>query len=92
MRRFFLMGCAALVSMSVLAQRVEVRKSGDGKISINLASYRTGGDTASRTFLSVLKADLNILVILEIHTVMIILWLVIIAALILLEQVIFLIK
>jgi len=53
------MGCATLVSMSVLAQRVEVRKSGDGKISINLAAYRIGGDTASRTFLSVLKADLN---------------------------------
>jgi len=59
MRRLFLAGCAVLVSISVVAQRVEVRKSGDGKISINLASYRTGGDTASRTFLSVLKADLN---------------------------------
>jgi TolB protein len=43
----------------VFGQRVEVRKSGDGKIAINLASYRTGGDAASRTFLSVLKADLN---------------------------------
>ena len=59
MRRIFLMGCAALLSISAVAQRVEVRKAGDGKISINLASYRTGGDTASRTFLSVLKADLN---------------------------------
>ncbi len=59
MRRLFLVGCAALVSISAVAQRVEVRKSGEGKISINLASYRTGGDTASRTFLSVLKADLN---------------------------------
>jgi len=59
MRRLFLAGCAVLVSISVVAQRVEVRKSGDGKISINLASFRTGGDTASRTFLSVLKADLN---------------------------------
>ncbi len=59
MRRFFLMGCVVLMSMQAVAQRVEVRKSGDGKISINLASYRTGGDTASRTFLSVLKADLN---------------------------------
>jgi len=59
MRRIFLAGCAALVSMQAIAQRVEVRKSGDGKISINLAAYRTGGDAVSRTFLSVLKADLN---------------------------------
>ena len=59
MRRLFLMGCIALISFPALGQRVEVRKSGDGKISINLAGYRTGGDTASRTFLSVLKADLN---------------------------------
>jgi len=59
MRRLFLMGCAALVVVSVGAQRVEVRKSGEGKISINLASYRTGGDTAAKTFLSTLKADLN---------------------------------
>lgn len=59
MRRLFLMGCAALVSVSVLAQRAVVTKAGDGKISINLASYRTGSDAAARTFLSVLKADLN---------------------------------
>ncbi|MEN7972378.1 MAG: DPP IV N-terminal domain-containing protein [Verrucomicrobiota bacterium] len=59
MRRLFFAICVVLVSMSAVAQRVEVRKSGEGKISINLAGYRTGGDTASRTFLSVLKADLN---------------------------------
>ena len=59
MRKWFLMGCVAWVSSSVLAQRAVVTKSGEGKIGINLAGYRTGGDTASRTFLSVLKADLN---------------------------------
>jgi TolB protein len=59
MRRLFLMGCAAAVCASSMAQRVEVRKGGDGSIAINLASFRTAGDTASRTFLSVLKADLN---------------------------------
>ncbi|MEN8255302.1 MAG: DPP IV N-terminal domain-containing protein [Verrucomicrobiota bacterium] len=59
MRKYVLAACAVLLTSVVCAQRVEVRKSGDGKISINLASYRTGGDTASRTFLSVLKADLN---------------------------------
>jgi TolB protein len=59
MKRFFLTGCAACMAVAAVAQRVEVRKSGEGKISINLASYRTSGDAASRTFLSVLKADLN---------------------------------
>jgi len=59
MRRLFLMGCAALLAATTFAQRVEVRKSGEGKIAINLAGYRTGSDTASKTFLSVLKADLN---------------------------------
>ncbi len=59
MRRWFIMGCVALVSALALAQRAVVTKSGEGKITINLASYQTGRDTASRTFLSVLKADLN---------------------------------
>jgi TolB protein len=54
----FLTGCALLLAGTAVAQRVEVRKSGEGKISINLAAYRAGSDTASRTFLSVLKADL----------------------------------
>ena len=48
------------MAFSVSAQRViDIGKKGEGKFSINLASYRTGGDAASRTFLSVLKADLN---------------------------------
>ena len=59
MRRFFLTGCALLLATTGFTQRVEVRKSGEGKIAINLAGYRTGSDTASKTFLAVLKADLN---------------------------------
>lgn len=59
MSRVVAMGCALLLSMQAAAQRVEVRKSGEGKIPINLASYRTGNDAVSRTFLSVLQADLN---------------------------------
>ncbi len=59
MRRVFLMGCVALVSAGAFAQRVEVRKSGESKITINLGSYRVGGDVASKTFLSVLKTDLS---------------------------------
>ncbi len=59
MKKILMAGCVAGVALATLAQRVEVRKSGEGKITINLAAYRTGGDTASRTFLSVLKADLN---------------------------------
>jgi len=59
MRRIFLMGCVVLVSVVANAQRAYVVKPGSGKIAINLASYRTGSDTASRTFLAVLKADLN---------------------------------
>ncbi len=45
---------------AVFAQKTgTVYGRGSDKIAINLASYRTGSDTASRTFLSVLKADLN---------------------------------
>mgnify|MGYP001153887272 CR=1 FL=1 len=57
-RRFFV-GSAMMVAASSLAQRAVVEREGSGKISINLAAFRTGGDTASRGFLSVLKADLN---------------------------------
>ena len=59
MRRIFLMGCVGLVSMVANAQRAVVVKPGSGKIAINLASFRTGSDASSRTFLAVLKADLN---------------------------------
>jgi len=57
-RCLFLVGLC-LVTVSTRARTIDVTGAGSGKISINLASYRTGGDTASRTFLSVLKADLN---------------------------------
>lgn len=59
MRRRFLTGCALLAAAATLAQRVEVRRSAEDKIAINLGGYRTGSDATSRTFLSVLKADLN---------------------------------
>ncbi len=53
-----MLGC--VVAGSVCAQKTgTVYGKGSNKISINLAGFRTGGDTASRTFLSVLKADLN---------------------------------
>ncbi len=59
MRKFFIAGAVLLVAVSVLAQQVIVKKSGEGKIAINLGSYRAWNDAASRTFMSVLKADLN---------------------------------
>lgn len=59
MKKAFILGCAACFAVAAVAQRVEVRKSGEGTIGINLASYRTGGDAAAQTFLSTLKADLN---------------------------------
>ena len=52
------MGCVMLASASVFAQRAKVVKSAEGKIGINLSGYRTGNDEASKTFLSVLQADL----------------------------------
>ncbi|HSR87635.1 MAG TPA: hypothetical protein VLL07_01670, partial [Pontiella sp.] len=58
-RLLFIVG-ASLVVFAVSAQRViDISKQGEGKIAINLSGYRTGNDSASRTFLSVLKADLN---------------------------------
>jgi len=57
-RRLFF-GLAVLAASSVLAQRAVVEREGSGKIAINLSGYRTGNDTASATFLAVLKADLN---------------------------------
>jgi TolB protein len=57
-RRLFL-GSGMLAASSTLAQRAVVEREGSGKITINLAGYRSGSDTASRTFVSVLKADLS---------------------------------
>ena len=57
-RCLFLVGLC-LAAMSARARTIDVTGAGSGKISINLAGFRTGRDTASRTFLSVLKADLN---------------------------------
>lgn len=57
-RRFFV-GSGMMLAASSLAQRAVVEREGSGKISISLSSYRAGSDSASRGFLSVLKADLN---------------------------------
>ena len=58
-KRLFIAGLL-LVGCTASAQRfIDVSKKGEGKITINLSGYRAGGDAASRTFLSVLKADLN---------------------------------
>ena len=58
-RQWFISG-ALLAGSSVLAERViDITGKGQGKIGINLAGFRSGSDTASRTFVSVLKADLN---------------------------------
>ncbi len=58
-RQWFLSG-ALWTGCAALGQRViDVTGQGQGKISISLASFRTGADAASKTFLSVLKADLN---------------------------------
>jgi TolB protein len=49
-----------MITCSVFAQRViDITGQGQGKIPISLASFKAGGDSASQTFLSVLKADLN---------------------------------
>lgn len=57
-RRLFI-GTGVLSASAVCAQRAVVEREGSGKIAINLAGYRTGNDTASKSFLSVLKSDLN---------------------------------
>ncbi len=60
MKRLPIIVFACLMAMFAdAAQSIVIAKTGQGKISINLGSYRTGSDTASKTFLSVLKADLN---------------------------------
>ena len=53
-----MLGCAAACSVHAQKTGTVYGKGGD-RIAINLASYRTGGDAAARTFLAVLKADLN---------------------------------
>ncbi|MEE9369412.1 MAG: DPP IV N-terminal domain-containing protein [Pontiella sp.] len=60
MKRHWFVVAAFLAGSCVSAPRViEISKKGEGKISINLSGYRTGNDAASKTFISVLKADLN---------------------------------
>jgi TolB protein len=60
MRRVFLLILGCLTVCSAFAQKTgTVYGKGSEKITINLSSYRTGNDTASKTFLSTLRADLN---------------------------------
>ena len=53
----FMMALVALVA-TAHAQRVEIGKRGDGKTGISFAGFKVGTDTASRTFLQTLQADL----------------------------------
>jgi len=53
----FLLTIAAW-TIAAHAQRVEIAKPGDGKIGISFASFKSGRDSASRTFLQTLQADL----------------------------------
>jgi TolB protein len=59
LKRSFLMGLCVAVASVCFAQKAQIVKPGEGKISLNLGSFRAGNDSASQTFLSVLKADLN---------------------------------
>lgn len=54
----WMLGCV-LVGSAWAQKTGTVYGKGSGKISINLSAYRVGGDSASKTFLSVLRADLN---------------------------------
>ncbi len=59
MKRILVMLAICLMAIIAPGRTIDVVKSGEGKISINLGAYRAGADSASRTFLTVLKADLN---------------------------------
>jgi TolB protein len=59
MKRILFMAVGVLIAFSAAGRVIDITGTGEGKISINLASYRTGSDAASKTFLSTLKADLN---------------------------------
>lgn len=60
MNRLLLLTGACLLVLTASGQRViDIGKKGEGKIGINLSSFKTGSDSASHTFISVLKADLN---------------------------------
>ncbi|MBT8043226.1 MAG: PD40 domain-containing protein [Pontiella sp.] len=54
-----LLGICLVVSSAQPQRVIDVAKKGEGKIAINLGSYRAWNDATSRTFMSVLKADLN---------------------------------
>jgi len=59
MKGFLAVLTACLLTTGAQARTIDIVKTGEGKMSINLGGFRTGSDATSRTFLSVLKADLN---------------------------------
>jgi len=60
MKRSFLFFLTTLfLSHLSFAREINVVKMATGEITINLSAYQTGRSQSSRTFLSVLKADLN---------------------------------
>jgi len=57
-RRLFLSGAAVSGAGVVLAQRVEVRKSGEGRLAISLDRLVSDGSPEGQLFVKVLRADL----------------------------------
>jgi len=56
---FVLLGSIASLVLSTSARTLTVYGQATGKVTVNLSGYQTGRSPSSRTFLSVLKADLN---------------------------------
>lgn len=56
---FFGLICFCSVLSAYSQGELVVRASGDGKVGLNLSAFKAGSDEASRTFISVLKADLQ---------------------------------
>ncbi len=52
-------GCAALAAGAALAQRVEVRKRGEGRLTVGLNGLIRDGSAEARMLYTVLKADLQ---------------------------------
>ena len=59
MKRILFLFAVCSFVLSVPARTITINEKGEGKFSINLSAVRCGSDAASRTFLTVLKADLN---------------------------------
>ncbi len=59
MNKICILLASGLLALVASAREIVIDKEVDGKISINLGGFQVDGAEASRTFLSVLKADLN---------------------------------